>query len=110
MTPTEAFLALAHGAKVLKLFPSQAIPPGMVRSLTAVLPTQTQVLVSGGVVAEEMKAYLEAGAKGFALGSTLYKKGLEEEELRERVRVFVGGFGGGVGESVGEGVEVEVAQ
>jgi len=89
LTPSEAFLALKHGAHVLKLFPSQAVPPGMVASIAAVLPPPARLLVSGGVQAEDMPAYLAAGAVGFALGSTLFKPGLKEGELAERARVFV---------------------
>lgn len=44
---------------------------------------------TGGVQPEDMPAYLRAGAIGFALGSTLYKPGLEAEELRRRARLFV---------------------
>lgn len=47
LTPSEAFLAVKHGASILKLFPSPAIPPGMVKSLRAVLPSHVQLLVSG---------------------------------------------------------------
>lgn len=50
LTPTEAFLAVKHGARILKLFPSQGIPPGMVKSLRAVLPPHVQLLVSGTYV------------------------------------------------------------
>jgi 2-dehydro-3-deoxyphosphogalactonate aldolase len=89
LTPSEAFLALKHGAHVLKLFPSQAVPPSMVASIAAVLPPPARLFVSGGVQAEDMPAYLAAGAVGFALGSTLFKPGLKEGELAERARVFV---------------------
>lgn len=89
LTPSEAFLALNHGAHVLKLFPSQAVPPGMVASIAAVLPPPARLLVSGGVQAVDMPAYIAAGAMGFALGSTLFKPGLKEGELAERARVFV---------------------
>ncbi len=91
MTPTDAFVALQHGAQVLKLFPSQAIPPGMVRSLAAVVPPPAQLIVSGGVQVENMAEYIAAGAKGFALGSTLYAPGLTAEELGARARLFVAG-------------------
>ncbi|KAM3575964.1 hypothetical protein VYU27_002149 [Nannochloropsis oceanica] len=89
LTPSEAFLALNHGAHVLKLFPSQAAPPGMVASIAAVLPPPARLLVSGGVQAVDMPAYIAGGATGFALGSTLFKPGLKEGELAERARVFV---------------------
>ena len=61
----------------------------MVASIAAVLPPPARLLVSGGVQAEDMPAYLAAGAVGFALGSTLFKPGLKEGELAERARVFV---------------------
>lgn len=47
------------------------------------------IIMTGGVEPENVKAYLEAGATGFALGSTLYEPGLSDEELRRRLETFM---------------------
>ena len=81
-TPTEAFAALAAGADALKLFPAEAIPPNAVKALRAVLPVDTRLLPVGGIGAHNMAAYLETGAAGFGIGSTLYKPGKTAEDVR----------------------------
>ncbi len=72
-TPTEAFAALAAGARCLKLFPAESIGPAVVRAWRAVLPADVPLLPVGGITPERMREYLEAGASGFGLGSALYR-------------------------------------
>ena len=74
-TPTEAFAALAAGADALKLFPGDAISPKVVGALRAVLPAGTQIVVTGGVDADNLGAWLSGGADGAGIGSALYKPG-----------------------------------
>jgi 2-dehydro-3-deoxyphosphogalactonate aldolase len=71
-TATEAFAAFEAGARFLKLFPAEMIPPAAVRALRAVLPREALVLPVGGVTLENMAGYRAAGANGFGLGSSLY--------------------------------------
>ncbi|TDT89582.1 2-dehydro-3-deoxyphosphogalactonate aldolase [Azorhizobium sp. AG788] len=73
-TPTEAFAARAAGADALKLFPAEGIPPHVVKAWRAVL-TDIPLLPVGGIDASNMRAYREAGASGFGIGSALYKPG-----------------------------------
>ena len=89
----------------------------MVKSIKAVIPKHIKLMVSGmflsyhtapyiisiiglirarpatsytgGVQPENVAAYLNAGATGFALGSTLYQPGLSQEELRDRIESFM---------------------
>jgi len=75
MTPSEAFAALNAGADALKLFPAEVLPPKMVKALRAVLPAETQMLAVGGITPETMAGYWQAGARGFGLGSALFKPG-----------------------------------
>lgn len=88
-TPTEAFAAAAAGADALKLFPAEANPPGVLKSMKAVLPPGIPVLPVGGITPEKMAAYFEAGAAGFGLGSALYKPGMGAGEVERRGADFV---------------------
>ncbi len=75
LTPTEAFAALDAGAHGLKLFPSEIASPAVVKAMLAVLPKGTPIVPVGGIGADNMKAWRDAGAAGFGLGSSLYKPG-----------------------------------
>jgi 2-dehydro-3-deoxyphosphogalactonate aldolase len=74
-TPAEAFAMLAAGADGLKLFPAEAASPAVLRAIRAVLPAGTLVLPVGGIEAANMRAWTEAGAAGFGIGSAIYKPG-----------------------------------
>lgn len=88
-TPTEAFAALAAGARCLKLFPAEAIGPAVVRAWRAVLPADVPLLPVGGITPERMREYLDAGASGFGLGSALYRAGDAPDAVAERAQRFV---------------------
>lgn len=91
-TPSEAFEALRAGAHGLKLFPAESASPDMVRAQRAVLPRDIPLLVVGGVKADAMTPWLEAGADGFGLGSGLYRPGQSAAETSEKARGFVAGL------------------
>jgi 2-dehydro-3-deoxyphosphogalactonate aldolase len=80
LTPTEAFLAVKLGATTLKLFPADAHPPSYIKAIKAVLPVETTIMPTGGIVPENMDQYISVGADGLGLGSALYspKKTLDE--------------------------------
>ncbi len=88
-TPSEAFAALNAGADALKLFPAEANPPHVLKAMKAVLPKSVAVLPVGGIAPESMKAYVEAGAGGFGLGSALYKPGASAAEVAAKAKAFV---------------------
>ncbi|MBV8649906.1 MAG: 2-dehydro-3-deoxy-6-phosphogalactonate aldolase [Alphaproteobacteria bacterium] len=88
-TPTEAFAVLAAGADGLKLFPAEANPPPVLKSMKAVLPAAVPVLPVGGISPDKMAAYRGAGAAGFGLGSALYKPGMGAAEVGRRAAEFV---------------------
>ena len=90
-TPSEAFEALRAGAHALKLFPAEAASPAVVKALLAVIPRDIPLLVVGGVKADGMKPWIEAGAAGFGLGSGLYKPGQSAGEAAEKARAYVEG-------------------
>jgi 2-dehydro-3-deoxyphosphogalactonate aldolase len=91
-TPTEAFAALAAGADALKLFPAEILPPAAVKAMLAVLPQGTSLLPVGGIAPESMAAYVAAGAKGFGLGSALFKPGMTAADVGERAAAFIRAF------------------
>lgn len=72
-TPTKAFAALKCGAEALKIFPAEMVSPAAVSAIRAVLPSTATLIVVGGVTPPSLGAYLDAGAKGFGLGSALFK-------------------------------------
>ncbi|MEQ9643496.1 MAG: 2-dehydro-3-deoxy-6-phosphogalactonate aldolase [Alphaproteobacteria bacterium] len=80
-TPSEAFAALKAGADALKLFPAQALPPSVLSAWGAVLPAGTLTMPVGGVHAGNLAAYWDAGARGFGIGSNLYKPGKSVAEV-----------------------------
>lgn len=89
MTPTEALAATASGADALKLFPAASLGPGYLRDLRAVLPPALPVLAVGGIDAGNLRDFHAAGARGFGLGSNLYKPGRPPDEVRARARDLV---------------------
>ncbi len=91
-TPTEAFRALAGGADGLKLFPAEAMPPPVVRSIRAVLAPGVRLFPVGGIDAGNMRAYLGSGATGFGIGSTLYKPGRPVSEVATAARELIGAW------------------
>lgn len=74
-TPTEAFAALHAGADGLKMFPAEALPPGVLKAWRAVLPKSTLLFPVGGIGPDSLAAYWTAGANGFGTGSGLYRPG-----------------------------------
>lgn len=82
-TPSEAFAALAAGAHALKLFPAEMISPAAVKAMRAVLPKDALLIPVGGIGAANMAAYVQAGANGFGIGSSLYSPGKEISKLAQ---------------------------
>ena len=92
-TPSEAFSLLAAGADALKLFPAEAASPAVVKALLAVLPPGTALLPVGGMSAQTMGPWREAGAAGFGIGGSLYKPGDRPEVVGERARALRAALG-----------------
>jgi 2-dehydro-3-deoxyphosphogalactonate aldolase len=93
-TPTEAFAMLAAGADALKLFPSEAASPTVLRSIRAVLPPGTLVLPVGGIDATNMAAWRAAGAVGFGIGSAIYKPGDTPAMVGAKAARLIAALGG----------------
>ena len=85
-TASEAFTALGAGARHLKLFPASTYGPGHLKQLRAVLPADAGVLAVGGVGPENLADWWAAGARGFGLGSELYRPGQSPAETADKAR------------------------
>jgi 2-dehydro-3-deoxyphosphogalactonate aldolase len=90
-TPSEAFTALRSGATALKLFPAEAASPAVLKAQLAILPKDVTVLIVGGVKPDNMRPWLDAGARGFGLGSGLYKPGQSAADTLAKARAYVAG-------------------
>jgi 2-dehydro-3-deoxyphosphogluconate aldolase/(4S)-4-hydroxy-2-oxoglutarate aldolase len=75
MTPTEVWRAHQAGATMVKLFPAGTLGPDYIRALRGPFP-QIDLLVTGGVNAGNVAAFLQAGAKGAAVGGKLFPPAL----------------------------------
>jgi len=72
-TPSEAFAAIDSGADALKIFPGEAVTPNVFKAMKAVLPPAMPTLICGGINSGNMESYLNVGATGFGVGSSLFK-------------------------------------
>ncbi|TKW64913.1 MAG: 2-dehydro-3-deoxy-6-phosphogalactonate aldolase [Paracoccus denitrificans] len=90
MTPTEAFAALDAGATALKLFPGELVGPSGLKAMRAVLPAGTACYAVGGVNADTLAGWLEAGAAGIGVGTGIYRPGDSPETVAGRAGDLVG--------------------
>lgn len=88
-TPAEAFSLLSAGADGLKLFPAEAASPAVLRSLRAVLPPNTAVLPVGSIDASNLSSWVDAGAAGFGIGSSIYRAGDSPQAAGAKARKLV---------------------
>jgi len=88
-TPTEAFAALEEGADILKLFPAEQMGPAVVKAWLAVLPSGTVLAPVGGITPDNMQTFIDAGVKGFGLGSGLFKPGMTTEQVAANAKAYV---------------------
>lgn len=82
-TPSEAFAAIAAGARHLKAFPAHAAAPRL-SALSAVLPKDVQLIAVGGVVTRDLDALWAAGVSAIGVGSDLYRPGRPAEDVGAR--------------------------
>lgn len=72
-TATEAFCAVAAGARWLKLFPAATAGMDHIGALDAVLPSRTRILAVGGVGPDNAQDWIKAGAYGVGIGSDIFR-------------------------------------
>ncbi len=91
-TPTEAFIALKHGADALKMFPAEQLGPVPLKAWRAVIPKVVPIVPVGGITPDNMGPFLAAGASGFGLGSALYAPGQDPTVTRKHAEAYVNGL------------------
>jgi 2-dehydro-3-deoxyphosphogalactonate aldolase len=89
LTPSEAFAAVAAGARRLKLFPAFTQSPGYIKAIRDVLPPEIGIWAVGGVDAGNARAWLDAGAEGLGLGTALYRPGAEPRDVAKAARQVI---------------------
>lgn len=88
-TPSEAFAAIAAGAKRLKLFPAGAFGPGYLKAVREVLPASVRAWAVGGTGADNLSGWLAAGAEGIGVGGALYRPGDSAERVGTRAQALI---------------------
>ena len=88
-TPTEAFTAVAAGAKRLKLFPATGFGTGYLKAIREVLPAGIKAWAVGGTGTANIGEWLAAGAEGIGVGGALYKAGDDAATVGARAKTLV---------------------
>jgi len=91
-TPTEVYTAWSAGAEMVKIFPCSSIGPEYIRDLRG--PFEMIPLVAvGGVTAENVKGYFEAGAQAVGANTSLFgrdaMRNRNTDEIEHNVRQFI---------------------
>ncbi|MEH7415740.1 bifunctional 4-hydroxy-2-oxoglutarate aldolase/2-dehydro-3-deoxy-phosphogluconate aldolase [Neobacillus drentensis] len=92
-TPTEILNAYELGGDIIKVFPATGLGPKFIKDIHGPLP-HIPLLPTGGVGLHNIKEYLEAGAAGLGIGSSLVNTKQEVTEqylvdLTEKAKQFV---------------------
>ena len=83
-TPTEALTAYEAGADMVKIFPARLGGPQYIRDLLAPLPF-LKLAPTGGISAENARAYLDAGAVAVGIGGNLVSAAAVAEGQWDRI-------------------------
>ena len=75
MTPTEIAAAWDAGADLVKLFPAGGLGTGYLKDVSAPL-SHIPLIAVGGIDLSNLAAFLNAGAKGLGIGSSITNMGL----------------------------------
>ncbi|MEM7502938.1 MAG: 2-dehydro-3-deoxy-6-phosphogalactonate aldolase [Pseudomonadota bacterium] len=86
---TDAFAAHHAGARHLKLFPAGTFGTDHLKALLAVLPPSVAVVAVGGIGVDAIDDWFAAGARGFGIGSELYRPGDTPDRVFERAEHIV---------------------
>ena len=91
-TATECFLAIAAGARTLKLFPGSMAGPEGLKALKAVMPADVDLYAVGGAAPDNLGEWVAAGAVGFGIGSYLFKPGMSAADVAARAARMVAAY------------------
>ncbi|MCE7796335.1 2-dehydro-3-deoxy-6-phosphogalactonate aldolase [Sphingobium sufflavum] len=89
LTPSEAFTAIAAGARRLKLFPAMVQGTTYLKALRDVLPANVEVWAVGGTGTNNIGEWLGAGAGGLGVGGALYRPGDSAQVIAGKARALV---------------------
>ncbi len=95
LTPTEAFAAVAGGARYLKLFPPPTMGLGYLPAISAVLPNDAKLLAVGGISASNAADWLGTGATALGIGSDIYRPGDSMADVATKAERLVAAIRGG---------------
>ena len=92
LTPTEVNAAIRDGADIVKIFPASTVGPAHLKALTTVF-SDTRFCPTGGVSADNMEKWFEAGAKCVGIGSSLFSgaamRAREQKKLVDEARLVL---------------------
>jgi 2-dehydro-3-deoxyphosphogluconate aldolase/(4S)-4-hydroxy-2-oxoglutarate aldolase len=91
-TPTEILEGYERGGDIIKVFPATVLGPKFIKDIRGPLP-QIPLMPTGGVGLDNIKDYLDAGAAGLGIGSSLVNTKTEITEaylmqLTEKAKQF----------------------
>ncbi len=78
MTPTEIVAAYALGADFVKVFPAGNLGPAYIKAIRGPAP-HIPLLAVGGIDADNLREFLQAGVCGFGIGGNLVNRALVRE-------------------------------
>ncbi len=78
-TPSEIYTAWQLGAPMVKVFPAAALGPSYIKDVLAPLD-YLKLLPTGGITKDNVKEYMQAGAKGVGVGSSLVPSAFLKKE------------------------------
>lgn len=89
MTIKEIVQALEYGADIIKLFPANHFEPSFIRNVKGPLP-YVNIMPTGGINAENISEWLQAGAFAIGLGSDISKAYVSggQEKLNEVIALY----------------------
>lgn len=91
LTPTEIYRAYSLGADMVKVFPASTMGPDYFKSVQGPLDT-IPLIATGGINLNNMTSYLEAGATGLGIGSTLFDKQMIARKDWKALQTHMAGF------------------
>lgn len=91
MTPTEAVTAIEAGADVLKLFPAATVGPDHISAIRGPLG-DVDVIPTGGISADDVAAFFDAGAVAIGAGGALVDYEAIDDGDMGRVRETASAF------------------
>ena len=86
LTPTEVMRAWTSGADLVKIFPAARLGPRYLKDLKAPLP-EVKLVPTGGITADNIQDYLNAGADVVCAGSSLVdNKAIANNDMETLIR------------------------